>query len=67
MPTLLNDAALKELLGTVILDGHADSLRPNSYVIRLGSDGEFINTGKEFMYRFRFPGQVGGLIMPPSG
>ena len=21
----------------------------------------------EILYRFRFPGQVGGLIMPPSG
>ena len=24
-------------------------------------------TDKAALYRFRFPGQVGGLIMPPSG
>ena len=30
--------------------------------IRMGSQRAFPK-----MYRFRFPGQIGGLIMPPSG
>lgn len=46
--TLLNDAEISKLLGTVIKDGDVESVRPNSYVLRLGSAGEFINTGKAF-------------------
>lgn len=48
MATLLCDKDLERLIGTVIRDGDPECLRPNSYVIRLGSEGEFINTGKEF-------------------
>ncbi|MEW5980820.1 MAG: hypothetical protein AB1806_00455 [Acidobacteriota bacterium] len=48
MAILLNDVELRKLLGTVIQDGDAESIRPNSYVLRLGPMGEFLNTGKEF-------------------
>ena len=48
MATILNDQQLKELIGTVIVGGDAASIRPNSYVLRLGSEGEFLNAGKSF-------------------
>ncbi len=48
MATMLNDTELKRLLGEVIRDGDATCIRPNSYVLRLGSVGEFLNTGKDF-------------------
>lgn len=48
MATILNDSEIKKLLGNVIYDGSDECIRPNSYIIRLGSVGEFINTGKEF-------------------
>lgn len=48
MATLLNDKDLKSLFGTVLQNADAAGLRPNSYVLRLGARGEFINTGKEF-------------------
>lgn len=48
MARILNDAELKRLLGTVIVDGDASCIRPNSYVLRLGPVGEFLNTNKEF-------------------
>ena len=48
MATILNDKELSKLLGSVILNGEESSIRPNSYVLRLGAVGEFINVGKEF-------------------
>src|SRR5258706_4948419 len=48
MPIILNDSELLKLLGTVIVDGDPSNIRPNAYVLRLGSSGEFLNTGKEF-------------------
>ena len=48
MADLLNDVEIRRLLDTVIVDGDADSIRPNSYVLRLGAEGEFISTGKPF-------------------
>jgi len=48
MATLLNDTELKRLIGSVIVDGDPSCIRPNAYVLRLGSVGEFLNTGKEF-------------------
>jgi deoxycytidine triphosphate deaminase len=48
MATLLNDIELGRLMGTVIVDGDPSCIRPNAYVLRLGSVGEFLNTGKEF-------------------
>ena len=48
MATLLNDKELKSLFGTVLMNADEACLRPNSYVLRLGARGEFVNTGKEF-------------------
>lgn len=48
MATILNDVEIKRLIGTVIVDGDPLCIRPNAYVLRLGSKGEFLNTGKEF-------------------
>lgn len=48
MAVILNDSELERLLGTVIVDGVRESIRPNSYILRLGSEGEFLNAGKEF-------------------
>ena len=48
MAKILDDADLNRLLGTVIVDGDESSIRPNSYILRLGEHGEFLNTGKEF-------------------
>lgn len=48
MAQILNDKEIEKLLGSVIVDGSPDCIHPNSYIIRLGTDGEFLNTGKEF-------------------
>ncbi|HET7624295.1 MAG TPA: hypothetical protein VFM25_03445 [Verrucomicrobiae bacterium] len=48
MATILNDNELKKLFGSVIIDGDQASVRPNSYVLRLGNEGEFLNASKEF-------------------
>lgn len=48
MATILNDVELKRLLGTVIVNGDAASVKPNSYALRLGLSGEFLNSNKEF-------------------
>ena len=48
MATILNDEELQKLFGSVIIDGVESSIRPNSYVLRLGAVGEFLNAGKEF-------------------
>ena len=47
MATILNDKDIKRLCGTVILEGDKSCIRPNSYILRLGPAGEFLNTGKE--------------------
>src|SRR6266850_984730 len=48
MPSILSDAEIRKLLGTVIVNGEPDGVHPNSYILRLGEAGEFLNTGKEF-------------------
>ena len=48
MAELLNDHEIKKILGSVIKEGDERSVRPNSYVLRLGPTGEFLTTGKEF-------------------
>ena len=47
MAELLNDREIMNILGSVIVNGDPKSVRPNSYVLRLGSNGEFLTTGKE--------------------
>ncbi|HEY3852958.1 MAG TPA: hypothetical protein VGO67_01035 [Verrucomicrobiae bacterium] len=48
MATILNDNELKKLLGKIIVNGDPSCVRPNSYILRLGDEGEFLNAGKEF-------------------
>lgn len=48
MATLLTDKELKALIGTVIVNGDSSCVRPNSYILRLGSKGEFLSSNKEF-------------------
>ena len=48
MATVLNDKEIAKLLGSVISDGDPEAIRPNSYVLRLGASGAYLNTGKEF-------------------
>ncbi len=48
MARILSDSELKKLIGKVIIDGDEHSLRPNSYVVRLGSEGRFLSTGTRF-------------------
>jgi len=49
MATILNDAEIKKLIdGGIIIDGDKSCIKPNCYVLRLGSTGEFLNCRKEF-------------------
>jgi deoxycytidine triphosphate deaminase len=48
MAILLSDKELTKLIGTVILNGDTSFIRPNSYILRLGQAGEFLNANKEF-------------------
>ena len=48
MSTILRDTDIERLIGTVIVDGDESCIRPNSYILRLGSEGEFLSVGKEF-------------------
>lgn len=63
MATLLSDTELKKLLGTVILEGDIKNIRPNSYIVRIGCEGEFINTGKPFQIGEAREGPM-GLVVP---
>ncbi len=48
MAEILNDEEIQKLFGTVIIGGESDCIRPNSYILRLGEEGEMLNSGKEF-------------------
>jgi len=48
MAVILKDTELKALIGKVIVNGDVSCVRPNSYILRLGSKGEFLNSNKEF-------------------
>lgn len=48
MATILSDKELTKLIGKVIINGDVSFIRPNSYVLRLGESGEFLNANKEF-------------------
>lgn len=62
MATLLSDKKLTKLLGTIIIDGEVGNIRPNSYILRLGSEGEFLNANKEF----ELGKNKKGIIIPPG-
>ena len=59
---ILNDEELRKLIGSVIIGGDESSIRPNSYVLRLGAGGEFLNVGKEF----KLGKGKKGLKIPPG-
>lgn len=48
MAILLSDKELAKLIGKVIINGDATFIKPNSYILRLGEHGEFLNANKEF-------------------
>jgi len=50
------------LLGSVILNGDISFVRPNSYILRLGGVGEFLNANKEF----ELGGRKKGIKVPPG-
>jgi deoxycytidine triphosphate deaminase len=62
MATILNDAEIKKLIGTVIIDGDPGCIRPNAYIMRLGGEGEFLNSEKEFI----LGKNKTGIIVQPS-
>ncbi len=65
MAELLNDREIQEILGTVIKDGDETRVRPNSYVLRLGSAGEYLTTSKEF-HLGEGPRDKKGIKVPPG-
>lgn len=62
MAKILNDQGIKNLLGTIIIDGDDSCVKPNAYVLRLGGEGEFMNTGKDF----KIGGKKKGIRVPPG-
>ena len=48
MAAILSDTEIKKLFGKVIMDANESCLRPNSYILRLGAEGEFLGTGAKF-------------------
>ncbi len=65
MAELLNDKEITKLLGSVIENGDQTCVRPNSYVLRLGSAGEFHTTGKQFELGSG-PNDKKGIIVSPG-
>ena len=65
MAELLSDQEIRQILGTVIKDGVETSVRPNSYVLRLGAAGEYLTTGKEF-HLGESPKDKKGIKVPPG-
>jgi len=62
MATVLNDIELKKLFGTIILKGDESCLRPNSYILRMGDRGEYLNTNK----KFSIGDEKQGIKIPPG-
>lgn len=48
MATILCDNEIKNLIGPVIKNGDPSCIRPNSYILRLGEKGEFLNNKRKF-------------------
>ena len=65
MAQLLSDQEIRSVLGTIIKDGDPSSVRPNSYVLRLGSAGEYLTTGKEF-HLGEGANDKKGIVVPPG-
>lgn len=62
MAEILCDKELKLIIDKIIIDGTIENIKPNSYVIRCGKHGEFINTNKEF----EFTQKKKGIIVQPG-
>jgi len=45
---ILKDEEIRSIIGTIIIDGDAGCIRPNSYILRLGPHGEFLNVQKDY-------------------
>ena len=61
---------IEHMMGTPLMPSVAEEMRRT--LISRGIQGTAAIEGntldvEQVLYRFRFPGQVGGLIMPPSG
>ena len=65
MAQLLSDQEIRAVLGTIIKDGDPSSVRPNSYVLRLGAAGEYLTTGKEFRLGDG-ASEKKGIVVPPG-
>ena len=65
MAQLLSDQEIRDVLGTIIKDGDPSSVRPNSYVLRLGAAGEYLTTGKEFRLGDG-ASEKKGIVVPPG-
>lgn len=65
MAQLLSDQEIRGVLGTIIKDGDPSGVRPNSYVLRLGSAGEYLTTGKEF-HLGEGANDKKGIVIPPG-
>ena len=65
MAQLLSDQEIRSVLGTIIKDGDPSSVRPNSYVLRLGPAGEYLTTGKEFRLG-EGANDKKGIVVPPG-
>ena len=61
MAQLLNDKEIKKLFGTVIIDGDEGSIRPNSYILRLGGVGQFLDSKEEDKFDI---GENKGIKLP---
>ena len=61
MAQILNDKEIKKLLGTVIINGDKDSIRPNSYIMRVGGVGAFLDSKKDKKFNI---GENQGIKLP---
>ena len=48
MADFLNYIEIKSILGRVIIGGIEECVRPNSYILRLGDGGAFLQAGEEY-------------------
>lgn len=64
MATILNDQEIEKLLGSIIVHGEKAFIRPNSYILRIGKSGEYLNTNKKFT--IGVDEKTGGIKIPPG-
>lgn len=64
MAKLLNDIQIKKIIGAVIVNGEDSLIRPNAYLLRLGQDGEFLDSEKRFKLGWDAADKKGVRIQP---